>query len=67
MADTVRCYAATSLAPGSFAMRQPERGQTTHPHSEVAYVSVGARHPPDGPRNRPSTLQLRKAEPIPHA
>ena len=45
MADTVRCYAAASLAPGSFAMRQPERGQKTHPHSEVAYVSVGARHP----------------------
>lgn len=38
-------HAATSLAAGSFAMRQPERGQKTAPTPQVAYVSVGARHP----------------------
>lgn len=44
MADPSPGYAATSLAPGPSPPWQPERRQITHP--EVAYVSVGARHPP---------------------
>ena len=44
MADTLRCYAAPSLAAGPSPPRQPERRQLTHDHDhEVAYVSVGAK------------------------
>ena len=45
MAGAARRYAASSLAPGSFAIRQPERSQMTRVCREVAYLSVGARHP----------------------
>lgn len=43
MADPHPGYAAPSLAPGPSPPRQPERRQITP--TEVAYVSVGARHP----------------------
>jgi hypothetical protein len=68
MAGAARRYAASSLAPGSFAIRQPERSQTTRVHREVAYVSVGARHPTalNLPTNKNLT-ELRAPEPITHA
>lgn len=43
-------YAVSSLAPGPSPPRQPERRQMTQPH-EVAYISVGARHPPSSQPN----------------
>ena len=43
MADPSPGYAVPSLAPDPSSPRQPERRQITH--TEVAYVSVGARHP----------------------
>lgn len=43
-------HAATSLAPGSFAMRQPERGQTTRPclrsHTSAWAPGTPHRQPP---------------------
>jgi len=68
MAGVARRYAASSLAPGSFAISQPERSQTTRVHREVAYVSVGARHPTTLhlPTNKNLT-ELHATEPIPHA
>ena len=40
-----RRHAATSLAPGSFAMTAARTKPDDPPNREVAYVSVGARHP----------------------
>ena len=45
MADAARRHAATSLAPGSFAYAAARTKPEDPPPREVAYVSVGARHP----------------------
>lgn len=69
MADAARRHAASSLAPGSFAIRQPERSQMTRARGrEVAYVSVGARQIPSLvlPTNKTHD-QLRGLEPIHYA
>jgi transposase len=46
MAGAARRHAATSLAPGSFALAAARtKPDDPHPHSEIAYVSVGAPAP----------------------
>ena len=63
-----RRYAATSLAPGSFALAAARTKPDDPPTSEVAYVSVGARHPDSHHLPTEQTLeQLRAAESINHA
>jgi hypothetical protein len=68
MAGAARRYAASSLAPGSFAIRQPERSQTTRVPREVAYVSVGASASNRlQPADQQNFTELRTPEPITHA
>ena len=67
MAGAARRYAAPSLAPGSFAIRQPERSQTTRVHREGAYVSVAASAPNSlQPADQQNLTELRAPEPITH-
>jgi transposase len=63
MADIARCYAASSLAPGSFAIRQPERGQMT-PRGRI---HQRGRQAPLTHHTWPSTPTLRAAEQMPRA
>ena len=45
MAGAARRYAASSLAPGSFAIAAARTKPDDPPRHEVAYVSVGAQAP----------------------
>ena len=68
MADAASRYAASSLAPGSFAIAAARTKPDDPPPREVAYVSVGARHPDS--QHQPTNMlhhQLRAAESTTHA
>jgi hypothetical protein len=63
-------YAGPSLAPDPSPSQQPERRQMTHHRSEVAYISVGARHPNStrhtNPGQRPNARTPTRGD-APHA
>jgi transposase len=70
MADAAKRYAATSLAPGSFALAAARTKPDDPPTGEVAYVSVGARHPSSqatldqhAPPPAPAAESMKRARP----